>query len=245
MSRALHLILSLLLLPPGLLAVPLLLQSPTSGPGSAGQTARLECGVQNLDVASYGGQWYRQRPADRPEFVLVHWASGSINRGTGVADRFVPSRDTSTNSYILTIDRLEPRDAAVYYCAVRETDEVYYFGGGTILDIKSSESRKPSLLLLPPSPEETGSGTATLSCLVSSFKPGLVALRWAVGGVETENGVTTGAVSPDAGQTFRLSSYLRVPAAAWNKGSSYSCSVSHSSLSSPLRHTVSASACPH
>ncbi|XP_059834697.1 immunoglobulin lambda-1 light chain-like [Hypanus sabinus] len=241
MSPVLHLLWALVVHLPGILAVPVLNQNPVSGPVSAGQTARLECRIQNGKVAGTYIGWDRHHPGRRPEGVIGHRSDNSIFRGPGITERFQPSRDTSTNSHILTIGSLEPGDSAVYYCRV--WDSAWFYGPGTILEIKSSESRKPSVLLLPPSSEETGSGSATLSCLVSGFKPGLVALRWSVDGVETESDVTTSAVSTDTDQTYRLSSYLRVPVAAWNKGSSYSCSVSHSSLSSPLRNTISWSAC--
>ncbi|XP_072916030.1 immunoglobulin lambda-1 light chain-like isoform X1 [Hemitrygon akajei] len=240
MSPALHLLWVLLVHLSDIHAAVVLTQTPMSGPVSTGQTVHLECRIQNGNVGSYM-YWYRQRPGERPEYVLEHYPNNNLYRGPGITDRFQQSRDTSSNSHILTISSLELRDFAVYYCAAWENGVV--FGPGTILDIKSSESRQPSVLLLPPSPQETGLGSATLSCLVSGFKPGLVALRWSVDGFETESGVTTGAVSLDTDQTHRLSSYLRVPTAAWNKGSSYSCSVSHSSLSSPLRNTISSSAC--
>nr|AES93003.1 immunoglobulin light chain [Squalus acanthias] len=225
----------------GVLAAPVLSQSPISDPVSAGQTARLQCAMENGAVRSKNAYWYRQRPGETPVWVVRHDTDGDIYRGTGFTDRFQPSRDASSNSYILTIGTLVPGDSAVYYCAV--WDSGYIFGPGTVLSIKSSEDQSPSVLLLPPSSEEIGSGSATLSCLVSHFKPGLVRLRWSVDGQETDSGVTTGAVSPDSDQTYSLSSYLRVPAAAWNKGSSYSCSVSHGSLSSPLLKTISASSC--
>ncbi|XP_072916037.1 immunoglobulin lambda-1 light chain-like [Hemitrygon akajei] len=241
MSPALHLLWVLLVHLPDIHAAPVLTQTPISGPVSAGQTAHLECRIQNGNVGSYHMSWYRQRPGERPQSVLLHETDNDVHRATGISDRFKPSRDTSSNSHILTISRLESGDSAVYYCAAWDSGVI--IGPGTILDIKSSDSREPSVLLLPPSPKESGTGSATLSCLVSGFKPGLVALRWTVDGVETESGVTTGAVSLDTDQTYRLSSYLRVPVAAWNKGSSYSCSVSHSSLSSPLRNTISSSAC--
>ncbi|XP_059837155.1 immunoglobulin lambda-1 light chain-like [Hypanus sabinus] len=244
MSPVLHLLwVALLCLISGMLAVPVLNQTPVSGPVSAGQTARLESRIQNGSVGSCDFGWDRHRPGKRPEGLIGHTTGNNIYRGPGITERFQPSRDTSANSHILTICNLEPGDSAVYYCRVWESGVAWFYGPGTILEIKSSESRKPSVLLLPPSPEETGSGSATLFCLVSGFKPGLVALRWSVDGVETDSGVTAGAVSLDTDQTYRLSSYLRVLTAAWNKGSNYSCSVSHSSLSSPLRKTISSSAC--
>ncbi|XP_072132590.1 immunoglobulin lambda-1 light chain-like [Mobula birostris] len=243
MFPILHLLWALMVHLPGILAVAVLNQTPVSSPVSAGQTARLECRIRNGNVGSYTFVWDRHRPGKTPEGVIYHRTDNTIYRIVGIPDRFQPSRDTSADSHILTIGRLEPGDSAVYYCRVWENEVGWVYGPGTILEIKSSESRKPSVVLLPPSPEETGLGSATLSCLVSGFKPGLVALRWSVDGVETDSGVTTSAVSMDTDQTYRLSSYLRVTTAAWNKGSIYSCTVSHSSLSSPLRNTISSSAC--
>nr|CAA33375.1 lambda light chain of immunoglobulin [Heterodontus francisci] len=228
----------------GVLAVPVLNQTPISDPVSAGETSELKCAMQNGNVGSYYMSWYRQRPGEAPVFVLYQSTSGSIYRGTGFTDRFKPSRDTSSNSHILTIGSLEPGDSAVYYCAANDgSAATFTFGPGTALSLRSSEDRKPSVLLLPPSSEEIDSGWATLSCLVSRFKPGFVRVLWRVDDKETDSGVTTGTVSTDSDQSYSLSSYLRVPATAWNKGSSYTCSVDHGSLSSPLLKTISSTAC--
>nr|pir hypothetical protein - horn shark [Heterodontus francisci]CAA33376.1 variable region [Heterodontus francisci] len=228
----------------GVLAVPVLNQTPISDPVSAGETSELKCAMQNGKMGSYYMSWYRQRPGEAPVWVLAHSTSGSIYRGTGFTDRFKPSRDTSSNSHILTIGSLEPGDSAVYYCAAWDSSAATFtFGPGTALSLRSSEDRKPSVLLLPPSSEEIDSGWATLSCLVSRFKPGFVRVLWRVDDKETDSGVTTGTVSTDSDQSYSLSSYLRVPATAWNKGSSYTCSVDHGSLSSPLLKTISSTAC--
>ncbi|XP_072916032.1 uncharacterized protein [Hemitrygon akajei] len=147
MSPALHLLWVLLVHLPDIHAAVVLTQTRMSGPVSAGQTVHLECRIQNGNVGSYM-YWYRQRPGERPEYVLEHYPNNDIYRGPGITDRFQPSRDTSSNSHILTISSLELRDFAVYYCAAWENGVV--FGPGTILDIKSSESLQPSVLLLPP-----------------------------------------------------------------------------------------------
>ncbi|XP_067878820.1 immunoglobulin lambda-1 light chain-like [Heterodontus francisci] len=272
MAAVMHLLWALLLHLTGVLAVPVLNQTPTSDPVSAGETSRLKCVMQNGNVGSYYMYWYRQRPREAPVWVIRHDPDGSIYRGTGFTDRFQPSRDTSSNSHILTISSLEPGDSAVYYCAAGDGSAATYTenssqppppthsssksGCGIFhthlrgadeasaeCPLKSSEDRKPSVLLLPPSSEEIDSGWATLSCLVSRFKPGFVRVLWRVDDKETDSGVTTGTVSTDSDQTYSLSSYLRVPATAWNKGSSYTCSVDHGSLSSPLLKTISSTTC--
>ncbi|XP_067878545.1 immunoglobulin lambda-1 light chain-like [Heterodontus francisci] len=243
MAAVMHLLWALLLHLTGVLAVPVLNQTPISDPVSAGETSQLKCAMENGNVGSYNMHWYRQRPGEAPVWVIRHDTDDDIFRGTGFTDRFQPSRDTSSNSHILTISSLEPGDAAVYYCATWDSSAGYIFGPGTALSLRSSEDRKPSVLLLPPSSEEIDSGWATLSCLVSHFKPGFVRVLWRVDDKETDSGVTTGTVSTDSDQTYSLSSYLRVPATAWNKGSSYTCSVDHGSLSSPLLKTISSTAC--
>ncbi|XP_059499042.1 immunoglobulin lambda-1 light chain-like [Stegostoma tigrinum] len=239
MFWTLHLLWALLLHATGTLADVVLNQSPISDPVSVGQTAQLKCVLQKGIVDSYDMRWYRQSVGETPQFVLQHKADGAIHRGTGFTDRFQPSRNSSTNSYILTIRNVVSDDFAIYYCEVWG----YIFGGGTALNVRSSDDRKPSVLLLPPSPEQIDTGSATLSCLVSRFKPGLVQVLWSVDGKETDSGVTTSAVSPDSDQSYSLSSYLTVPATDWKKGSRYSCSVRHGSLTSPLLNTISSSDC--
>ncbi|XP_020376430.1 immunoglobulin lambda-1 light chain-like [Rhincodon typus] len=239
MFWTLHLLWALLLHVTDTLADDVLNQSPISDPVSVGQTARLKCVLQNGIVDSYDMRWYRQTLGETPMFVLQHKADGAIHRGTGFTDRFQPSRDSSTSSYILTIENVVSDDAAIYYCEVWG----YIFGGGTALSVRSSDDQKPSVLLLPPSPEQIDTGSATLSCLVSRFKLGFVQVRWSVDGKETDSGVTTSAVSPDSDQSYSLSSYLTVPATDWKKVSRYSCSVRHSSLNSPLLNTISSGDC--
>ncbi|XP_069768335.1 immunoglobulin lambda-1 light chain-like [Narcine bancroftii] len=244
MVSALGLLWSLMVWVPGVLALVKLHQTPMSDPLSAGQTVHLECRLEGGSVASYYMNWYRQRPGEAPEWVLEHQPDNDIYRGSGFTSRFAPSRDTSANTHTLTIRSLEAGDSAVYYCATWDgSANEYVFGPGSTLIVTSSDSRKPSVQLLPPSQNETDSGSATLSCLVSGFKPGFASLRWSVDGVETESGVTTGVASPDADQTYKQSSYLHVSATAWNTGSSYTCIVSHSSLSSPLRESISSLSC--
>ncbi|GCC20728.1 hypothetical protein chiPu_0019295 [Chiloscyllium punctatum] len=225
----------------GTLAVPVLNQSPVSDPLSAGQTTQLKCVMQNGNIDSYDVLWYRQSPGEAPVWVIRHENDNDIFRGTGFTNRFQPSRLSLSNTYILTIGNLVSGDSAVYYCAVWDSSAGYH--SGTTLNVRSSDDRKPSVLLLPPSPDQIDMGSATLSCLVSHFKPGFVQVLWSVDGKETDSGVTTSAVSPDSDQSYSLSSYLTVSATDWKKGSRYSCSVRHGSLNSPLLNTISSSDC--
>ncbi|GCC20727.1 hypothetical protein chiPu_0019294 [Chiloscyllium punctatum] len=306
MFMTLHLLWALLIHVTGTLADPVLNQSPVSDPVSAGQTIQLKCAMQNDDVDSYDVDWYRQSPGEAPVWVITHDTDDDIYRGTGFTNRFQPSRDTSNNNFILTIENLVSSDSAVYYCAVWDSSAGYHSEAGqynnsqcktaqiyksiepsfakgmsalpavsfctisfaaqikfelflldlqrcwtldqtlccgTALAVRSSDDQKPSVLLLPPSPEQIDTGSATLSCLVSRFKPGFVQVLWSVDGKETDSGVTTSPVSRDNDQSYSLSSYLTVPATDWKKGSRYSCSVRHGSLNSPLLNTISSSDC--
>ncbi|XP_048381554.2 immunoglobulin lambda-1 light chain-like [Stegostoma tigrinum] len=223
------------------LAVPVLIQSQMSDPVFAGQTTGLNCAMQNGKVGSYYVYWYRQKPGEAPVWVIRQETDNDIFRGTGFTDRFQPSRDAYSNSFILTVGNLVSSDSAVYYCAVWSGSAGYH--SGTALTVRSSDDRKPSVILLPPSPEQIDTASAILSCLVSSFKPGLVQVLWSVDGKETDSGVTTSVVSPESDQSYSLSSYLTVTATDWKKGSRYSCSVRHGSLTSPLLNTSSSSDC--
>uniref|UniRef100_A0A4W3HEF5 Ig-like domain-containing protein n=1 Tax=Callorhinchus milii TaxID=7868 RepID=A0A4W3HEF5_CALMI len=104
-------------------------------------------------------------------------------------------------------------------------------------------TRAPSVFLLPPSPEEMLSGMATVSCLVGDFHPGLAQVTWSVDGAETQSNVTTSGVRLAGDRAFALSSYLRVPTADWDKGSTFSCAVSHGSLTSTVLKSISLTTC--
>ncbi|XP_038652266.1 polymeric immunoglobulin receptor-like [Scyliorhinus canicula] len=99
-------------------AAPVVIQSPVTEPIRQGQSARLQCILRNAAVTHTDVHWYRQQPG-YIEWILTHEIMNNTRWGPGFSQRFQPSRDTSNNSFILTISNIQPSDAAVYYCEVR------------------------------------------------------------------------------------------------------------------------------
>uniref|UniRef100_UPI00398F2417 uncharacterized protein isoform X2 n=1 Tax=Pristiophorus japonicus TaxID=55135 RepID=UPI00398F2417 len=98
--------------------VPVLTQSPSLERVTEGHTARLQCTMRNARVRDTDVHWYRQLPGQDTEWILTHEASGSTRGSPGSTDRLQPSRDTSNNSFILTVTDVQPSDTAAYYCKV-------------------------------------------------------------------------------------------------------------------------------
>ncbi|XP_067901726.1 uncharacterized protein [Heterodontus francisci] len=97
---------------------PVLIQSPSLERVTEGHTARLQCTMWNAAVRDTDVHWYRELPGQNMEWILTHDIMNSTRQSPGFTDRFQSSRDTSNNSFILTITNVQPNDTAVYYCKV-------------------------------------------------------------------------------------------------------------------------------
>ncbi|XP_072370868.1 uncharacterized protein [Scyliorhinus torazame] len=97
---------------------PVLIQSPSLERVPEGQTARLHCTMRNAAVTHTDVHWNRELPGKDTERVLTHDIKNSTQRSPGFTERFHPSRDTSNETFILTISNVQPNDTAVYYCSV-------------------------------------------------------------------------------------------------------------------------------
>uniref|UniRef100_A0A2K6S6A4 Ig-like domain-containing protein n=1 Tax=Saimiri boliviensis boliviensis TaxID=39432 RepID=A0A2K6S6A4_SAIBB len=94
---------------------------------------------------------------------------------------------------------------------------------------------RPQVHLLPPPSEELAlNELVTLTCLARGFSPKEVLVRWLQGSQELprEKYLTwTSRQEPSQdATTFAVTSVLRVPAEAWNKGDTFSCMVGHEAL---------------
>ncbi|XP_020389521.2 tyrosine-protein phosphatase non-receptor type substrate 1-like [Rhincodon typus] len=97
---------------------PILLQSPILERVTEGHTARLQCTMRNAAVTHTDVHWYRERPGNNTEWVLTHDVRNITQWSPGFTERFQSSRDSSNNSFILTITNVQPSDTGVYYCKV-------------------------------------------------------------------------------------------------------------------------------
>ncbi|XP_060686741.1 roundabout homolog 1-like [Hemiscyllium ocellatum] len=97
---------------------PVLLQSPSLELVAKGHTARLQCTMRNVTVTHTDVHWYRLSPKQIMERVLTHPGNGSTQWSPGFTKQFQSSRDSSSNSFTLTITNMQPSDTGVYYCSV-------------------------------------------------------------------------------------------------------------------------------
>uniref|UniRef100_UPI00398EDD07 immunoglobulin lambda-1 light chain-like n=1 Tax=Pristiophorus japonicus TaxID=55135 RepID=UPI00398EDD07 len=102
----------------------------------------------------------------------------------------------------------------------------------------------PTLTLLPPSLEEvTTKGTATLVCLADHFYPDAVEVEWKKDGSTISAGVQTSDYLRASDNTYSVSSLLTLSGSDWESNASFSCSLTHESLSSPLSKGVRRAEC--
>ncbi|XP_043551197.1 immunoglobulin superfamily member 3-like [Chiloscyllium plagiosum] len=114
---------------------PVLLQSPSLGRVTEGQTAQLQCTMRNTTVTHTDVHWYRLSPEHIMEWVLTHPGNVSTQWSPEFNKRFQPFRDSSNNSFILNITDVQPNDTGVYYCSVWE----WIYGSGSQLIVDTEE----------------------------------------------------------------------------------------------------------
>ncbi|XP_059504820.1 prostaglandin F2 receptor negative regulator-like isoform X2 [Stegostoma tigrinum] len=137
---------------------PVLLQSPSLEHVTKGHAAWLQCTMQHAKVIHTDVHWYWEQPRHFMKHVITHEMKNNIQRSPGFTDRFQPSRDPSSNSFILTITNVQPSDTGVYYCSV--WGRIY--GRGSLLNITSVNA--PVLLQSPSLERVTEGHTARLQC---------------------------------------------------------------------------------
>lgn len=119
----------------------------------------------------------------------------------------------------------------------------HYFGGGTELVIIRPPST-PTLVLMAPTAAPSSGDSVALVCLAQGFHPDGATMAWfEEGGSLTGTAVLTGESQRQPDGLFKLSSVLTVSSARWSSGKTFKCSLSHSTLGSPLSKSVSGKQC--
>ncbi|XP_053495849.1 uncharacterized protein LOC128616964 [Ictalurus furcatus] len=113
-------LLLLLALAPSVFCATELLQ-PDSVVIKPGETLTITCRVSGASITDssshYGTAWIRQPAGKSLEWINSIYYNGGINKKDSLKDKFVISRDTSSNTVILTGQNMQTEDTAVYYCA--------------------------------------------------------------------------------------------------------------------------------
>uniref|UniRef100_A0AAZ3PDB0 Ig-like domain-containing protein n=1 Tax=Oncorhynchus tshawytscha TaxID=74940 RepID=A0AAZ3PDB0_ONCTS len=87
----------------------------------------------------------------------------------------------------------------------------------------------PAVTLFPPSTEDLKSSRATLVCLTSDLSQrskGLADVSWMSSGESVTEDVSTSPAEQQPDNTFRISSYLTIQTADWDKDVVFTCKVS-------------------
>ncbi|XP_031669940.1 immunoglobulin lambda-1 light chain-like [Oncorhynchus kisutch] len=205
-------------------------QTPSVLTVSTKGTATFHC-----DITKYESQyvlWYKQVPGGAPQYVLRFYRThGSPDEyGSGFSsDRFT-SKATSDKDYQFIISNVEETDSAVYYCHTWDKSvKVHVFGPGTKLIVTDGDLATPAVTLFPPSTEDLKSSRATLVCLTSDLSQrskGLADVSWMSSGESVTEDVSTSPAEQQPDNTFRISSYLTIQTADWDKDVVFTCKVS-------------------
>ncbi|XP_066578178.1 immunoglobulin lambda-1 light chain [Amia ocellicauda] len=221
-------------------------QSPTVVSVSPGEKVILECSVKNGNVDTLYMQWIRQTPGKKPEGVMG-FKKGQINRPSAIPNRFFPSTNTARSSFVLTVSNIQEEDDSVYYCFLfYGSSGIQSWGEGTRIKVLKSGLPRPIIQLFPPPKGESSSAdSVTLTCLVSGFFPGFIEVKWSMDGAVVTEGVHTSPVSLGSidGNTYVVSSYMKLPATDWETHNVFSCTALHESSQTPVTGSITKDKC--
>uniref|UniRef100_A0A4W5JNQ0 Ig-like domain-containing protein n=1 Tax=Hucho hucho TaxID=62062 RepID=A0A4W5JNQ0_9TELE len=206
------------------------IQTPSVLTVSTKGTATFLCDITE-DEGNYVN-CYKQVPGGAPQYVLSYYYTDDspVEYGSGFSsDRFT-SKATSDKDYQFIISNVEEADSAVYYCQT-QNDSPYaqVFGQGTKLIVTDGEIATPAVTLFPPSTEDLKSSRATLVCLASNLSQkskGLADVSWMSSGESVTEDVSTSPAEQQPDNTFKISSYLTIQTAEWDKDVVFTCKVS-------------------
>ncbi|XP_071249859.1 immunoglobulin lambda-1 light chain-like [Salvelinus alpinus] len=207
-----------------------LTQKPSVQTKTTGEEVTMDCNIGRFD-GNYV-RWYKQVPGGVPQYVLsfIDDDSSSEYYGPGFSSSRFNSESTSDLDDQFIIKQVEAGDSAVYYCQTYDDSaEAFVFGPGTKLIVTDGDLATPAVNLFPPSTEDLKSSRATLVCLTSNLSQrskGLADVSWMSNSESVTEDVSTSPAEQQPDKTFKISSYLTIQTADWDKDLVFTCKVS-------------------
>ncbi|KAM4663401.1 immunoglobulin kappa light chain-like [Discoglossus pictus] len=211
----------------GLIEVPSL-EQPQPSIMTAGKNPTVRCIMRGSKVSHHVLSWYYQKDGKEMQFLVSHREKSRPAYGEGIAQRFIPEIEESTNSFMLTIGNAEKGDEATYYCAVWFSNH-YIFGEGINIILQDTVNlHRPTLTLLGPSPFEVHSQfSATFLCHAGSFFPEMLRIKWLINSKPTNYESVNFPALKNFDNTFQKSAMITMPAIVWEQGAEVTCLTEH------------------
>uniref|UniRef100_A0A3B3SA13 Ig-like domain-containing protein n=1 Tax=Paramormyrops kingsleyae TaxID=1676925 RepID=A0A3B3SA13_9TELE len=175
--------------------------------------------------------WYRQRLGRGLELIAYILTKGEPTFESHFKKEKYAIEKSETLSGSFTIRTLRAEDAAVAWQPSRPlmyhgASGTEVFGSGTKLTVLGTKISYPKVKILPPSKQEIEHNRVTLVCVVTSFFPDHVTVKWYINDHLENSRAITDDIATRSGQTYSITSRLRVSLKLWYSSKySFTCSV--------------------
>nr|7RDW_H Chain H, FH1 Fab Heavy Chain [Homo sapiens]7RDW_Q Chain Q, FH1 Fab Heavy Chain [Homo sapiens] len=209
-----------------------------------GASVKVSCKASGYTFTGYYMNWVRQAPGQGLEWMgWINPNSGDTNYAQKFQGRVTMTRDTSSSTAYMELNRVRSDDTAVYYCARWDWGQYWFFdlwGRGTLVTVSSASTKGPSVFPLAPSSKSTSGGTAALGCLVKDYFPEPVTVSWNSGALTS--GVHTFPAVLQSSGLYSLSSVVTVPSSSLGT-QTYICNVNHKPSNTKVDKRVEPKSC--
>ncbi|KAM5145619.1 immunoglobulin kappa light chain-like [Mantella aurantiaca] len=213
----------------GLMSAPSLEQTLPSIT-STGKSPILKCIMRGSKVANHVLSWYRQTKENGIQFLVSYRDKNRPVYGEGIAERYIPELEESTNAFTMTIGNAEKSDEGLYYCAVWYSNQ-YIFGQGTEVKVQVTQNiHRPSMVLFQPSSLEIQyKHSATFLCHAKSYFPKPLRIKWLLNNKTQSLETVLFPAVQNTDQSYDQISSATIPGKLWRKGAEMTCVVEHES----------------
>nr|4N8C_H Chain H, Heavy chain of monoclonal antibody [Mus musculus]4N8C_I Chain I, Heavy chain of monoclonal antibody [Mus musculus] len=198
-----------------------------------GVSVRISCKGSGYTFTDYAMHWVKQSHAKSLDWIgVIGTDNGNTNYNQKFKGKATMTVDKSSNTAYMELGRLTSEDSAIYYCARRDRDDVWfaYWGQGTLVTVSAAKTTAPSVYPLAPVCGDTTGSSVTLGCLVKGYFPEPVTLTWNSGSLSSGVHTFPAVLQSDL---YTLSSSVTVTSSTW-PSQSITCNVAHPASSTKV-----------